>query len=208
MGDQAADFASLVRVGLFVHGEAHELMRWEVLVEPPQAVLRESLPVAVGTSDQVSAGGWVSHLIGVPDGLQTSVTNVLGRARDSDDVGNVFVDSESTSSGLLPLPRLLALATANLDVVDRAGASNDGGLAIKECSDLVTLLNIVLVRSDGDDLVFCDAVVFYPFLQVLRIFLRVSILENDAIRVCRGSTSLDHFYLNNDDTQTFLDLIC
>lgn len=208
VGDQAVDLASLIRVGLLVHGEAHELMRREVLVEPAQGVLRESLPVAVCTSDQVSACGRVSHLIGVPDRLQAGVSNVLGRAGDSNDVWHVLVASfEAVGSVLLPLPRLLVIENAKLDVVNRERASNNGDLAIKECSDLVTLLNIVLVRSDGDDLVSCDAVFFDPFLQVIRIFLRVSILEGDGIRVSGGSISFDHFYLNND-TQTFLYLIC
>ena len=204
VGDQAADLASLIRVGLLVHGEAHELMGRQVLVEPPQGVLRESLPVTVCTSDQVSAGGRVTHLIGVPDRLQAGVSNVLGRAGDSDDVWHVLVaSSEAVGSALLPLPRLLVIEIVKLDVVNRERASNNGGLAIKECSDLVTLLDIVLVRSDGDDLVSCDAVIFDPIQQVIRILLRVRILEDDGIRVSGGSISFDHFYLNNDTQTSF-----
>lgn len=166
VGDQGVDLAGLIWMSLLVHGHAHELMRRDVVVEPLQGVLRESLPISITTAHVVSARGGVAHLIGIPDGLAPGVANVLGGATDGNDVRHEIVDLEVVSVMLLLFPRLLVLESVKLDVVEWSGTGYNGSLAIKECQDLVTLLDVVLVGGDGDDLVPGDVVFSDPCLQV------------------------------------------
>ena len=162
VSDQTVDLASLIWMSLLMHGQTHELVRWEVFVEPLQGVLCESLPVCISTADEMSGRCRIAHLIGVPHGLASGVSNVLGRARDCYDIRLVLVDLDGVDGSLLLLPRMLVLETIELDVVKWIGAVYNGFLAIKECRNLLAILNIVLVGGDGDDLVPCDVIFSDP----------------------------------------------
>ena len=153
-------------MSLLVHGDADKLMRGKVIVEPLQGVRRESLPVSISTTDQMSACEGVAHLIGIPGGLAPGSSNVFRRAGDRNDVRHMFVDLKSVSSGLLLIPRILVVERVELDVVDWAGTVDNGFLTIEEYQNLVTLLDIVLIGGDRDDLVPCDVVFSDPCLQV------------------------------------------
>ena len=164
VGDHGADFTSLVRMSLLEHSHADELMGRDVLVEPHNGILCESLPVGVTAGDDMRVSSGVAHLIGVPSGLATSTSDVLRGTRDRNEVRLAAVHLEVVGGLLLLLPGLLVVEAVELDVVNWASTTDDGLLAVEECQHLVAFLDIVLVRGDGDDLVSSEVVFTDPCL--------------------------------------------
>ena len=107
MRDERGDPACLVGMRLLKHGQADQLVRWHVVVEPFERVHGELGLVGVASCDEVRACVGVAHLIRVPAGLAAGRADVLGRARDRDDVRGAFLHLEVIHAGLLLFPRLL-----------------------------------------------------------------------------------------------------
>lgn len=192
MRDERANPAGLVGMRLLKHGQADKLVRWQVVVEPFERVHGKLGPVGITTRDEVRVCVGMSHLIRVPAGLAAGRTDVLGRARDGDDVRGAILHLEVIDTGLLLLPRLLIVEGVELDIVDWAGPIDNGSLAVEEGEHLVALLDVVLVRSDRDNLVSGELVVPDPLLQLTGVCHCVSTLEDLKVRISARSTVLDH----------------
>lgn len=76
------------------------------------------------------------------------------------------VDPKFISGLLLLLPRLLVVKRIELDVIDGAGAGDDREFAVEKDENLVSVLDVVLVRGDRDDLVSRQSVLTDPVLHV------------------------------------------
>ena len=192
MGDQCADLTRLIWMSLLEHGKTDELMGWQVVIQPPQCVDGQLGPVTIATGNQVRVSCGVTHLIGIPTSLATGRANVLGTASNRNDVGSAAFDLERIGGCLLLFPALLIVEGVKLDIVDRTGAIDNRFLAVEERQHLITLLNVIFIGSDRDNLVFCQPIVSNPLLQLACISHRISTLEDLDIRISARSTVLDH----------------
>ena len=82
MSDQRANFAGLVGMSLLKQAHAQKQVGRKVFVEPNLDFLGQSVPVAISAGHKVRVREDVASLVGVPDILEASVSDVLGRARD------------------------------------------------------------------------------------------------------------------------------
>lgn len=192
VSDQRANFASLVGMLFLIHRHANELVRREVVVKPLVDLLSQLLPVAISASQGLGKRLRVAHLDGVPHGLAAGASDILGCTRHGDEIWFATLDSESIGGLLLFLPRLLVVERVELDIVARASAVHDGYLSVEECQNLISILNIVLVGCDGNNLVPSQVLVPDPLLQVASISQRVGPREDHAVYVGVRPRGLSH----------------
>ena len=201
VGDQCADLARLVWMSLLEHCQTQKLVWRKVVIQPLERVHGKLRPVTISSSNHMGASIWMTHLIGVPCCLATGRTDILGCARNWNDIRLTVLDHERIRRGLLLFPWLLVVEGVELDIVDWACTIDNWSLAIKDCQHLVAFFDVVLIRSDGYDLVPGQLIVPDPFLQLFWISHCISTLEDHDIRISARSTVLDHrqeFKLIND----------
>jgi len=86
VGHNAVDLTGVVGVRLLVQGNADELMRSNIGVEPVEDLVGQCVPVSIATADVGRESVDASRLASVPGGLAACVANVLWRAADRQDV--------------------------------------------------------------------------------------------------------------------------
>lgn len=117
MSHDGRNFQTVIRVSILIERYADELMRWDIVVEELLNAIAEGLPITIVLRNDIRKGVRIALLCGIPKRLASSVSNVLGSARDTDNIDLSTIFHEGIDGFQLSVPGCHIVESLVLDVI-------------------------------------------------------------------------------------------